>query len=467
MVIYSAKRRVKLKKVITYGTFDLLHYGHVNLLRRAKELGDYLIVGVTTDSYDISRGKLSVQQSLMERIQAVKDTGLADEVIPEEYLGQKIDDIRRYNIDIFAIGSDWEGKFDYLKEYCEVVYLPRTANISSTKLRREKNCIRLGIVGYESMVEKFIDESRYVGNVELSGIFIDEGSKASIIKNEDREINSIICNKTLTVYDNIGDLFDNSDAVYIVVAPDERTKYSQMAITQGKHVLCESPAALNQDSAKELTDMAKKGGCVFMEAVKTAYFTAFNRLILLAKSGEVGNIKCVDATCTQMIKPPQSYSEGGFGSMSIWGPFGLLAVFSILGIDYKKGDMLTYSTEMQKDLFSRINFVYNNAAASIKTGIGVKSEGELIITGTKGYIYVPSPWWKTEYFEIRYEDFTKNRRYFYKLDGEGLRYEIAAFARSIQTKSVSGFMDERMTEAISKVMEDFYSKDNNEHVYIV
>ena len=85
---------------------------------------------VTTDSFDISRGKLNVQQSLMERIQAVKDTGLADEVIPEEYIGQKIDDIRRYHIDVFAIGSDWEGKFDYLKEYCEVVYLPRTANIS-------------------------------------------------------------------------------------------------------------------------------------------------------------------------------------------------------------------------------------------------------------------------------------------------------------------------------------------------
>ena len=98
-----------MKKVITYGTFDLLHYGHINLLKRAKALGDYLIVGVTTDSFDISRGKLNVQQSLMERIQAVKDTGLADEVIPEEYIGQKIDDIRRYHIDVFAIGSDWEG----------------------------------------------------------------------------------------------------------------------------------------------------------------------------------------------------------------------------------------------------------------------------------------------------------------------------------------------------------------------
>ena len=94
-----------MKKVITYGTFDLLHYGHINLLKRAKALGDYLIVGVTTDSFDISRGKLNVQQSLMERIQAVKDTGLADEVIPEEYIGQKIVDIILMFLQLVQIGK--------------------------------------------------------------------------------------------------------------------------------------------------------------------------------------------------------------------------------------------------------------------------------------------------------------------------------------------------------------------------
>ena len=103
--------------VITYGTYDLLHYGHIRLLERAKALGDYLIVGVTADDFDKTRGKINVQQSLMERIEAVKATGLADEIIVEEYEGQKIDDIRKYNIDIFTVGDDWVGKFDYLKEY--------------------------------------------------------------------------------------------------------------------------------------------------------------------------------------------------------------------------------------------------------------------------------------------------------------------------------------------------------------
>ena len=116
-------------KVITYGTYDLLHQGHINLLRRAKALGDYLIVGVTTDNFDLERGKLNVRNNVMERIENVRKTGLADEIIIEEYLGQKIDDIQRYDVDIFAIGSDWEGHFDYLKEYCEVVYLERTEGI--------------------------------------------------------------------------------------------------------------------------------------------------------------------------------------------------------------------------------------------------------------------------------------------------------------------------------------------------
>lgn len=128
-----------MKKVITYGTYDLLHYGHIALLERAKKLGDYLIVGVTSDAFDKNRGKLNVQQSVVERIEAVKATGLADEIIVEEYEGQKISDIKKYGIDIFAIGSDWEGKFDYLKEFCEVVYLKRTEGISSSELRENLN----------------------------------------------------------------------------------------------------------------------------------------------------------------------------------------------------------------------------------------------------------------------------------------------------------------------------------------
>ena len=158
-----------MTRVITYGTYDMLHYGHIRLLERAKSLGDYLIVGVTSDDYDRSRGKINNRQSLMERVAAIQDTGLADEVIVEEYDGQKIDDIRRLKVDVFAIGSDWEGKFDYLQEYCRVIYLPRTLGVSSTRLRTEKRKVRLGIVGNVPFLAKFIRECHFVNGVELTG----------------------------------------------------------------------------------------------------------------------------------------------------------------------------------------------------------------------------------------------------------------------------------------------------------
>ena len=136
-----------MKKVITYGTYDLIHKGHIRLLERAKALGDYLVVGVTADNFDRARGKINVQQSLIERIENVKQTGLADEIIVEEYEGQKIDDIKRLDIDIFTVGSDWKGHFDYLNEYCKVVYLDRTQGISSSELRAEKCDVHLGLIG--------------------------------------------------------------------------------------------------------------------------------------------------------------------------------------------------------------------------------------------------------------------------------------------------------------------------------
>lgn len=126
-----------MKTVITYGTFDLLHYGHIRLLERAKKLGDRLIVGVTTDEFDKKRGKLNVVQSLEERKENVRKLNIADEIIEESYEGQKIDDIKKYHADIFTVGSDWVGKFDYLEDYCIVVYLPRTKGISSTNLREK------------------------------------------------------------------------------------------------------------------------------------------------------------------------------------------------------------------------------------------------------------------------------------------------------------------------------------------
>ena len=161
-----------MRKVITYGTYDLFHQGHFNLLKRAKALGDYLIVGVTTDNFDLERGKLNVCNNVMERIEAVRATGLADQIIIEEYIGQKIDDIQKFGVDIFAIGSDWDGKFDYLREFCKVVYLPRTEGISSTMLREEtRKTIRIGVIGTGSIARRFVEESHFVNSTIITTAF--------------------------------------------------------------------------------------------------------------------------------------------------------------------------------------------------------------------------------------------------------------------------------------------------------
>ncbi|WP_026693370.1 glycerol-3-phosphate cytidylyltransferase [Peribacillus kribbensis] len=125
-----------MKKVITYGTFDLLHWGHINLLQRAKALGDYLIVAISTDEFNDIKNK-KAYHSFENRKKILESIRYVDEVIPEENWEQKKDDIIREGVDIFVMGDDWEGKFDELKEYCEVVYLPRTVGISTTKIKKD------------------------------------------------------------------------------------------------------------------------------------------------------------------------------------------------------------------------------------------------------------------------------------------------------------------------------------------
>ncbi|MEG0408087.1 MAG: Gfo/Idh/MocA family oxidoreductase [Bacilli bacterium] len=430
-------------KVITYGTYDLLHYGHIRLLERAKGLGDYLIVGVTADDFDKVRGKINVKQSLMERVEAIRALNIADEIIIEEYEGQKIDDIQRYEIDIFTVGSDWEGKFDYLNEYCKVVYLDRTNGVSSTEIRSENRQIHLGIVGETSIVKKFIKECEVVNGIKIVGIFS---------KNRDL-IDELTYDKNIIKEDYKG-LLKNVDAVYIGSHPKLHYKHIKEALEKGKHVLCESPIALSEKENNELFELAKKKKCILMDSLKTAYSTSYSRLLLLIKSGHIGQVYSVDSTCTSL----SNMDEHSWNSICDWGPTAMLPVFNILGVGYKDKTITTHFDKRGNDVFTKISFTFDNAVASIKVGNGVKSEGELVVSGTKGYVYVPAPWWKTDYFEIRYENPLDNKRYFYQLDGEGIRYELVAFAKSIESKKNFSYINQLVSERFCKVVEDFYAK---------
>lgn len=442
-----------MTKVITYGTYDLLHQGHINLLRRAKALGDYLIVGVTSDSFDRGRGKLNVRNNVLERVEAVKATGYADEVIIEDYLGQKIDDIQKYDVDIFAIGSDWVGKFDYLNEYCKVVYLPRTEGISSTMLRAEsQDTYRIGVIGSGRIANRFVPETKVVNGAEVVAVL-----------NPDREeAEAFAKNHCLEAYTEFDTFIRKVDVVYIASPHLTHYDYIKRSLLAGKHVLCEIPFTLKKEEALELYMLADEKNLVLMEASKTAYCPAFGHIVTLIKSGIIGDVVDVKASLSKMVEPPtrELDAEQAGGAMTEHAPLTVMAITKLLGLDWKDINFHT-KKENGVDIYTQGVINYPHATSSFTLGIGVKTEGNLVISGTRGYVYVPAPWWLTCYFEVRYEDQTKNKKFFYSYDGEGLRYEIQEFLSMIVNDRRSCYkLRRRESVAIAEIIEKYRNGEN-------
>lgn len=448
-----------MRKVITYGTYDLFHQGHFNLLKRAKALGDYLIVGVTTDNFDLERGKLNVCNNVMERIEAVRATGLADQIIIEEYIGQKIDDIQKFGVDIFAIGSDWEGKFDYLKEFCKVVYLPRTEGISSTMLREEtRETIKIGVIGTGSIARRFVEESRYVNSTIITTAF-----------NPDIEACQAFCCAMNVDYpcNSWSEFIKNIDAAYVASPHLTHYDYTKELLKAGKHVICETPFVFSKQEAEELYELAQRNNLILMVALKTAYCPAFNHLITLLKSGVIGDIVDINASVTTLLEEDSQKldPQQGGGSMNENSCFPLLPIIRLLGTGYLN---ITFYSKMKNgvDVYTKGIVQYPNSIAAFQVGLGVKSEGNMVVSGTKGYVYVPAPWWKTDYFEVRYEDQNRNRKFFYPYDGEGLRYEIKEFTSAV-LGSASPFVKLSKTEIITIAMiQEQYIKDKSKVIVI-
>lgn len=418
-------------RVITYGTYDLFHDGHVRLLERAKALGDYLIVAVTTENYDSTRGKLNVRQSLMERIRNVQDSGLADEVIIEEYEGQKIFDIQRYAVDIFAIGSDWLGKFDYLNDYCKVVYLDRTKGVSSTQLRDETGILRIGVLGSGRIATRMVDEVHFVSGVTVEGVWSRQPASAQKFAD---------AHELRVVAETVPELLAEVDAVYIATPHGTHGALAQQAMVAGKHVLCEKPLALTRAEAEQLYAVAEQHEVVLLEAIKTAFAPGFQRMVAVARSGSIGQVRSVDATFTKLVDTGREVEAPDGGAISELASYPLVALVKLLGTGYTRVVSSSLRPEgAVVDTFSRIDLTYPHAVASARVGIGVKGEGDLVVSGTKGYIYVPAPWWKTEYFEARFEDPSDNKKYYFKFDGDGLRYEVAEFASLIRNRTPESF----------------------------
>lgn len=444
-----------MKRVITYGTYDLLHQGHINILRRAKALGDYLIVGVTNDNFDRERGKLNVRNNVLERVEAVKATGLADKIIIEDYVGQKIDDIQKYDVDIFAIGSDWVGKFDYLNEFCKVVYLPRTEGISSTMLRNEmQEDISIGVVGTGRIAQRFVPESEVVSAAKVIEVYdIDKDIASSFSKKHNIE----------KVADSFDEILKDVNAVYIATPHLSHYQLAKKALEAGKHVLCETPLVLNGDEARELFKLAEDNGVVLMEANKTAHSPAFNHLITMIKSGQIGDVVDINASESKLwgdkFTRELDATQAG-GSMFEMGSYPLLPIIKLMGTNYTNINLYSKMRD-GVDVYTRGVMQYPNGVCSFQLGLGVKTEGNLVISGTKGYAYVPSPWWLTDYYEFRFEDQNQNKKFFYKWDGAGLRYEIQEFISCILNHRFStARLRRRESIAMADIMQAFSERRN-------
>lgn len=439
-------------KVITYGTFDLFHEGHYNLLKRAKALGDYLIVGVTSEEYDQARGKLNVVDSLMTRIENVKKTGFADEIIVEESQGQKLRDIQKYNIDIFTVGSDWTGVFDYLKDYCKVVYLERTKDISSTMLRVKKTLIqRIGIIGTGRIANRFIPEAALVSGVNTQCVYNPHWESAEKFADK----------WGIDACRDIEKFFAASDIVYIASPHETHYSYIRQALEHGCHVLCEKPMCLKRAQAEDVFGLAREKGLILLEGIKTAYCPGFAKLLGIACSGVIGNIRGVEACFTKLedVGRRERVDSVYGGSFTELGSYSLLPIIKLFGQEYEDIRFESIKDEKGIDLYTQAHMRYANGLATAVCGLGVKSEGRLLISGTTGYIVVEAPWWKTGYFEVHHEDPGDIERFSERFIGDGLRYEICDMLSMINGDTKKDFkLTRRDSETMAEIMEKFLAQ---------
>lgn len=436
-----------MRTVITYGTFDLFHDGHRRLLERARELGDRLIVGVTTDTYDRSRGKLNVAQTVLERIENVRQSGLADQIIVEEFDGQKILDIEKWEVDVFAIGSDWTGKFDYLRPYCEVVYLERTRGISSTQLRNTNSGIlRLGLAGAGDMAASAIDEARYVSGVSIEAVWSPTQGRAAALAVE-KELEKVV-----ETYET---LLDGVDGVYISTPASTREAMIRQALESGVHVLAEPPLALSSSGTRSLLRLAADRDLALVDGVRTAYSPGFQRMVAYARTGTIGAIRSVDVTSTVLSHVGPDMLAAGGGALTALGAYPILAVVKLLGDGYTElSSRMLIPKHSEVDIFTRVDLTYPQAVASVTLGVGGRSMNDLRVTGTNGYLYAPEPWWIADQFETCFDDASENQRFFQRFEGSGHRYELAELASRLHGSPKRPYKLKRTeTIAVSEILE--------------
>ena len=315
--------------------------------------------------------------------------------------------------------------------------------------------INIGIIGTGRIAARFLEESSYVSGINVSSIYNPHLESALwFAKN-----NKIDIDGPMILTDDIEVFFDSVDAVYIATPHETHTEYISMALRRGKHVLCEKPMGLNKSDIKEMLAIANDNNLVCMEAIKTAYCAGFQQILDIVKSGAIGKVRDVEAAFSKIgaAAGREMWGRSG-GSFTELASYCLLPVMKLLGTDVK--DIHTYSVEspLGTDSYTKMMITYEDGVATIKTGLGVKTEGELIVAGDDGYIRVPSPWWLTKRIEVHHENPNQIEVYEEEFAGGGLRYEKEAFVKCINNPGNVKKITDEESIWLSDMMEQFLAK---------
>ena len=311
-------------------------------------------------------------------------------------------------------------------------------------LKQGEGYIKIGVIGTGSIASRFADE---VAHVQRTYIY-------SAYSPDEKELDRY-CDKFGITNDckSVEELIENVDAVYIASPYLTHYQYAKMALLAGRHVLCETPFTQTYKETQELYQLAERKGLALVLAWKTAFCPSFVQILDNIRRGIIGEVIELTATTTTLLNygVTTAYNNERIAENAI---YGLLASLKVLGPDCKRVTNFV-KTDVDRQLYYDIAMEYGDSIAHVKAGTGVKSESSMVISGTRGYVYVPAPWWMPAYFEIRFENQNNNKKLYFPYEESGLRYEIQYFIDRIHLKPTEEFVTKEETLLLARMAEKY------------
>jgi choline-phosphate cytidylyltransferase len=428
LTAYLAKSRAPRQKpsgrrVITYGTYDLLHDDHLHQLGRARALGDYLIVAVLTDIFDAGRGKRFLAQDVVQRVEGIKATGLADEVVLEE-CDDKINNILKYDIDIVAVFDAWEGPQAYvenLRRYCEVVFMSEQASrISSTTLR---GIVQMGITAPKPLVQELLAGAAVTSGVSIVSTHItlvDDSSDDPTKAGDNTQA---------------AGLHGHAEAVFLATGVGETMYSLHEALLSGKHVLCQAPLSLTREGAENAFKLAEERGVVLVESLQSAFTPAMERMTAIAQNGKIGRVISVDVSLNVGLSPTESHL--GWQNYLFGLGEALAPIVRILHGHTVHDVSSQFIRSGTSEGICKVTVNFGQATATVTIGYGLIMPEALVIIGTEGYLTMPTPWREASSFhlqfkDVNFEEASDRQDFHFATRRGGYRYDLAEFASVIK-----------------------------------